>query len=138
MPPAQQLTVKQALSRAKKAAKQGKLAVAQQLYQAVLQHQPRHPIATQGLRLLQKELPRRQSLQAQTANPSQDQINALINLYHSGQMSQVEQSCRQLLQTYSQSLIRAVLQPGAESFLQQMPYHKLFIIYIFRVPLKIS
>jgi len=105
MSPSQQLTIAQALSRAKKAAKQGNLAVAQQLYQAVLQHQPRHPIATQGLRLLQKELPRRQSLQAQTANPSQDQINALINLYHSGQMSQAEQSCRQLLQTYPQSLI---------------------------------
>ena len=105
MSPSQQLTIEQVISRAKKAAKQGNLAVAQQLYQAVLQHQPRHPIATQGLRLLQKELPRRQSLQAQTANPSQDQINALINLYHSGQMSQAEQSCRQLLQTYPQSLI---------------------------------
>ena len=39
------------------------------------------------------------------ANPPPDQINGLINLYHSGQMSQVEQVCRQLLQTYPQSLI---------------------------------
>ena len=56
MSPAQQLTIKQALSRAKKAAKQGNLAVAQQLYQAVLQQQPRHPIAKKGLRKLQKLL----------------------------------------------------------------------------------
>ena len=40
MSPSQQLTISLALSRAKKAAKQGNLAVAQQLYQAVLQHQP--------------------------------------------------------------------------------------------------
>ena len=133
MSPAQQLTIAQALLRAKKAAKQGNLAVAQQLYSAILQHQPNHPIATKGLRELQQELPHHQSVPTQTAAPAPDQINTLINLYHSGQMSPVEQACRQLLQTYSQSLIRVVLPPGAESFLQQMPYHKLFIIYIFMI-----
>ena len=105
MSPAQQLTIVQALSRAKKATRQGNTAVAQQLYSAILQHQPNHPIATKGLRELQQELPHHQSVPAQTANPSPDRINGLINLYHSGQMSQVEQACRQLLQTYPQSLI---------------------------------
>jgi len=38
----QQLTIQQAISRAKKAAKQGKIADAVELYNAVLQHQP-HP-----------------------------------------------------------------------------------------------
>ena len=57
MSPAQQLTLEQALTRAKKAAEQGKIAIAQQLYSAVLQHQPNHPIAKKGLRKLQKELP---------------------------------------------------------------------------------
>ena len=105
MPPAQQLTIEQAISRAKEAAKRGNVAVAQQLYSAVLQHEPRHPIATKGLRKLQKQLSHQQSVPAQRANPSPDQINGLINLYHSGQISQVEQVCRQLLQTYPQSLI---------------------------------
>ena len=53
----QQLTIEQTISRAKKAAKQGNTAVALQLYNAVLQHQPNHPIEKEGLRKLQKELP---------------------------------------------------------------------------------
>ena len=101
MSPAQQLTIKQAISRAKRATNQGNIAVAQQLYRAVLQQQPNHPIATKGLRKLQPRGPDYQSLSAQTANPSQDQINTLINLYHSGQMIQAAQACRELLQIYS-------------------------------------
>ena len=37
--------------------------------------------------------------------PTQDQINALANLYHSGQMVMAEQACRELLQACPQSLI---------------------------------
>mgnify|MGYP001545024004 CR=1 FL=1 len=103
MPQSQQLTIEQAISRAKKAAKRGDTAVAVQLYNAVLQHQPNHPIAKKGLRKLQKGLPRNQSVQAQTTNPAQEQINALLNLYHTGQMVQTEQACRELLKTYPQS-----------------------------------
>ena len=44
-------------------------------------------------------------LKIESANPSQDQINALVNLYHSGQMIKTEKACRELLQTYPQSLI---------------------------------
>ena len=81
MSPSQQLTIEQAISRARKAAKQGNVAVARQLYQAVLQHRP--PICPEEV--------------------SPDQINALI-LYHSGQMTKAKLACRELLQTYSQSL----------------------------------
>ena len=90
MSPSQQLTIEQAISQAEKATRQGNIALARQLYSAVLQHQPNQPIATQGLRELQQELPHHQSVQVQTANPSPDQINTLINLYHSGQMSKTE------------------------------------------------
>ena len=96
----QQLTIEQAISQAEKATRQGNIVLARQLYRAVLQHQPNQPIATQSLRELQQELPHHQSVPAQTANPSPDQINVLINLYHSGQMGRVEQACRELLQTY--------------------------------------
>ena len=80
MSQSQQLTIEQAISQAEKMARQGNVAVARQLYRAVLQHQPNHLIATNALRPLEKELLRHQSVQAQTANPSQDQINALIDL----------------------------------------------------------
>ena len=60
-PSSQQLTIQQALSRAKKAAKQGNTTVAVNLYNAILQQQPNHPIAKKKLRQLQKELPQNQS-----------------------------------------------------------------------------
>ena len=104
MPPSQQLTIEQVLLRAKEAIRQGNVAVARQLYSAILQQQPNHPIARQGLRKLQQELSHHQSVPAQMVNPSPDQINALINLYQSGQMTEAEQACRELLQTYPQSL----------------------------------
>ena len=105
MPQPQQLTIKQAISRARKATKQGKTAVALELYNAVLQHKPNHPVAKQGLRKLQKGLPNDQSIPVEPTAISQDEINALINLYRSGQLIKTEQACRELLQTCPQSLI---------------------------------
>ena len=83
----QQLTIQQAISRAKKATKQGKIADAVELYNAVLQHQPNHPIAKKALRKLQKGLPQNQSAQAETTQPSQVQIDPLFYLYQTGQMA---------------------------------------------------
>jgi tetratricopeptide (TPR) repeat protein/SAM-dependent methyltransferase len=105
MPQPQPLTVKQAISRAKKATKQGDTAVALELYTAVLQHQPNNPAAKKGLRKLQKGLQKDQSGKADIANPSQDQINSLVNLYHSGQMVKTEQACKKLIQSCPQSLV---------------------------------
>ena len=99
----QQLTIQQAISRAKKAVKQGKIADAVEIYTAILQQQPNHPFAKKALRKLQKGLPQNQPVQAETTQPSQDQIAALVNLYQSGQMIKAEQACRELLQSYSQS-----------------------------------
>ena len=101
----QELTIQQAISRAKKATKQGNTAVAVELYNAVLQHQPDHLFAKKQLRKLQKKLPQNQSTEEETSNPPQDQITALVNLYHSGQMAEAEQACRELLNTYPQTLI---------------------------------
>ena len=101
----QQLTIKQAISRANKATKQGNFTDALQLYNAILQHQPQHPIANKRLRKLQDSLQLNQAIPAQTTDPSQGQVNTLINLYKSGQMAKAEQDCKQLLHTYPQSLI---------------------------------
>ena len=100
----QQITIEQAISRAKKAAKQGNDSKALQLYNAVLQRQPNHRVAKNGLRKLRKKLRQSQSIRAQTTDPSQDQIDAVINLYHSGQIERLELSCRELLQTHPKSL----------------------------------
>ena len=99
------ITIKQAMKRAKEASQQGDTAVALQLYTAVLKQQPNHPTARKALRKLQKGLPHHQSVPAPATNPSQDQINALVNLCHSGQMAEAVQVCRELLQTHPQSLI---------------------------------
>jgi len=100
----QQLTIQKAIKKAKKAIKQGNISAAQQLYNAVLQQQPNHPIAKKGLRKLVKNFPRKQSVQTQITNPSPDQINDLTNLYYSGQFTKAEQVCKELLQTFAQSL----------------------------------
>lgn len=105
MSPAKELTIQQALSRAKKAIKKGNAAVAQQLYNSILQHSPDNPIAKQGLRKLQKGLPPKQSVRLQKTEPSQEQINVLINLFQTGQITKAEQACSELLQTYPQSLV---------------------------------
>jgi tetratricopeptide (TPR) repeat protein len=84
-----QLTIEQALSQAKKAVRQGNDVLAQQLFKAVLQQQPKHPIAKKGLRKLEKKSP--------GPITSQSQIDALLTLYQSGQMDLVEKSCRRLL-----------------------------------------
>jgi tetratricopeptide (TPR) repeat protein len=105
MPSSQQLTVKQAISRAKKAVKEGKIEIALELYNAVLQYQPTHPIAKKGMRKLQQRLPDNQSTQAEEENPPQEQIDSLFNLHYSGERIKVEQTCRVLLQTYPKSLI---------------------------------
>ena len=101
----QQLTIPKAIRKAKKAIKQGDISTAQQLYNVVLQQQPNHPVAKKGLRKLGKKLPRNQYVQTQIINPSQDQINALTNLYYSGQIAKAEQVCKELLQTFPQSLV---------------------------------
>ena len=100
------LTIEQAISKAKKASKQGNNSLALQLYSAVLARQPNHPVARKGFRKLQKSsLSKSQRVQKQATNPSREQLNALMNLYRSGQMEQAEKSCRELLQSYPQSII---------------------------------
>jgi protein O-GlcNAc transferase len=104
-PEPQLLTSEQRLSQAKQALKKGNVSVAeQQLYKAILQDHPHHSVANKGLRKLQEGLPRDQPMPHDTANPAKDQIQALIDLYYTGQMIKVEQACQTLLQTYPQAL----------------------------------
>ena len=57
-----QLTVEQAISRAKKAIEKGNTAEALELYTAVLKHQPHHSFVKKELAKLQKGLSKNQSI----------------------------------------------------------------------------
>ena len=98
------LTIKQALSRAKKAVKQGDISLAQQLYNLILKYDPQHPIAIKELRKLKKKLFHHQSSFIQPANPPENQISKLIDLYRLGRMIEVERQSKRLLEIYPQSL----------------------------------
>jgi len=100
----QPLTIKQALSKAKKATKQGNLAEAVHLYNAVLKQQPNHPVAKKALKKLAQTQPTSKPLNQAATNPPQAEIDALMKLYHSGQMLQTEKVCLELLKTYPESL----------------------------------
>ena len=96
------LTIEEALSRAKKAAKQGKNDIAAELFAAVLRQNPNHPVAKKGLRKLQKLATRNP---AARANPSQEQMNGLIRLYDSGRIEETEQACRKMLEDFPESVL---------------------------------
>ena len=109
MPQSQQLTIEQALSRAKKAAKKGKIAVALELYNAVLQHQPDHPVAKKALRKLQKGSPDNQALQVQE----------LINLYNQGQLQEVIQKAETMVTEFPKDIALLNLLGTANAGLQR-------------------
>ena len=71
----------------------------------LVQHQPNHPSAKKGARKLQKKFPQYRSEQERTPNPSQDKINALVSLFHSGQLEKAEQTCKKLLRVYPKSVV---------------------------------
>ena len=100
----QKLAIQQALLQAKKAIKQGKIAEAVEIYTLILQQQPNHLFAKKKLRGLKKKFPNNQAVQVEAKNISQDQVNTLVKIYQSGQMIKTEQACKELLQTYPQSL----------------------------------
>ena len=88
----QPLTIKQAISQAKKALKQGNTGLAQELYTAVLQAEPHNPLAKKALRKLQGE--------QGAISPPQNQLNALLQLYQTGQLAELEMACRNLLEQF--------------------------------------
>lgn len=99
------LTIEEALSRAKKAARQGKNDVAAQLFAAILQQDPNHPVAKKGLRKLQRQSARRSN--PGSRDPSQDRMNSLIQLYSAGHFQKAEEACQDILQEFPNSVLVA-------------------------------
>jgi len=105
MPKSQHLSIDQAIDFAQREVNQGNIPKALELFKAVLQHQPNHPIAKEGLRKLQENLPDNVPVKVTSTNYPQDELNALINLFKLGQMRKVEQRCKELIQSYPQSAV---------------------------------
>lgn len=101
MPPAEQLTIDEALAKAKKAVKLGRNAVAAELYGAVLRQQPNHPVAKKGLRKLQHG----RSTRSRIAEPAQERINELVALLQAGQIEKAGQISRAMLSEFPKSLV---------------------------------
>ena len=88
------LTMQQALSRAELAVKKGDVDFAKQLYAAILQKQPDHLLAKKSLQKLAKDSQRNQAGLTVQTDPSPDQMNNLLSLYNSGEMSKAEQALK--------------------------------------------
>lgn len=104
VPQEKQLTVKATLSLAKKMTKKHNYAAALGLYSAVLQQEPKNPVAKKGLRRTQTAIDSGNA-ENKAADPSSEEMNTLVSLYQSGHMAEVEQQCKLSLVNYPQSSI---------------------------------
>lgn len=96
----QKLTVQQAMSRAKKSVKQGKIALAQQLYNSILLQQPNHSVAKKALQKLQKKLNRHDNIL-----PPADKVAHATYLFDRGHLFGAELACLKLLDAYPNSFV---------------------------------
>ena len=93
-----EISVDQALIKAKSHAKKGKIEEAKKLYQTILQAFPKNKQAQQGLAVLNKP-----KQPATTQSPPQEVINQLINLYNQGQLAQVVEQAQALTEQYPEA-----------------------------------
>ena len=91
------LTMQQALSRAELAVKKEDVDFARQLYAAILQKHPNHLLAKKRLRKLERGSQPNQARPTSQTDPSPTQMNTLLSLYNSGEMSKTEQACKKVL-----------------------------------------
>lgn len=113
VPDSRQLTVEQAIARAKKAVRAGDERQALQLYRAILQQQPNHAVAKKACRKLEKAMQRKHAAQAKAINPPQQLIDALIENYYEGEMHAVVDGCTQQLEKFPRSAVLINLQGAA-------------------------
>ncbi|MEJ2128917.1 MAG: sulfotransferase [Woeseiaceae bacterium] len=105
MSPPQQLTIDEALLKAKKAVRKRQLALAARLYRAILQQQPNHPIAKKALRKIERQSQRNKPAKSTSPEPGPEQVNGIVELVRLGRMEQVEQSAADLLREYPESIV---------------------------------
>ena len=99
---AEQLTVQDALARAKKALKRGNKALAIQWFTAVLQAEPNHPVARKQIR----KLSRAQVTPAPAKpEPAPAEVDSLIREFQAGRLDKVERGARALLEQFPDSAV---------------------------------
>ena len=96
------LTLHQAISLAKKKAKEGDPEEAKRIYQDILIKFPKNKRAGDGLKGLTDKTIREAS---KGQNPPQDQLQSLANLYNQGQLQQALKQAETLVQQFPQSAI---------------------------------
>jgi len=96
------LKLDQAISLAKKKAKEGDPEEAKRIYQDILTKFPKNKRAIDGLKALAGR-PVRKASKAQ--DPPQDQLQSVINLYSQGQLQQALKQAETLVQLFPQSAI---------------------------------
>ena len=114
----QTISVDEALARAKKALKKGDYQLAGQLFSAVLQAEPANAQARKGIRKLQKQ--GIATGKVPPSDPTQEELSALLGIFHAGQPQLAESRCRELLQAHPQSVM--VLNLLAGSLMQQQKF----------------
>ncbi len=95
-----QLSVEQAILKAKSHAKRGEIREAQRLYQTVLNAFPKNKRAQKGMAALNKLHP-----SIFNEAPPQEAINQLANLYNQGQLSAVVEQAQALTEQYPSAFI---------------------------------
>ena len=98
-----ELSVDEALSKAKKAAKNKNLILAVELYQSVMIAEPQNPVAKKGLKRINATLRSNESIDNKVINPSLDDINRINSLVDSDNFVDAEAYCRTLLSKYPKS-----------------------------------
>ena len=95
-----QLSVDQAILKAKSHARKGEIREAQRLYQTILNAFPKNKRAQKGMVALNKLHP-----STITEAPPQEAINQLANLYNKGQLSAVVEQAKTLIEQYPSAFI---------------------------------
>ena len=122
-----QLTIPEALIEAKRYLKKGNYHIALQIYSSILQHQPNNTIALNELGKLQETIQNNNISQSQLENSLQNQVTELINLFNLGHFLKLEQSCKELLVQFPNSI--QVINILGAAFLKQNKYHEAITFY---------
>tara|TARA_B100000427_G_scaffold328481_1_gene341683 strand:+ start:58 stop:2016 length:1959 start_codon:yes stop_codon:yes gene_type:complete len=98
------ITVEEALKKANRSVKQGKIEEASRLYEAILSFQPDHVVAAKMLRKIKRRRPKITS-ESDAKEKQQKSNDELIKTYNSGDLDGAERIARSLLKAGQESMV---------------------------------
>jgi tetratricopeptide (TPR) repeat protein len=100
------ITIDQAISKAKKAMKNGDIASAVQIYSNILNQDPKNKVVRKALRKIEKyNSNKTANRRALLIDPPQQEVDLLIRLMNLKSDLECEKKCEALLQSFSQSVV---------------------------------